>query len=579
MADLTNREIARIFARIADMLRIKAESIHRVLAYERASETIAELPRDVRAVFEEGGLTELPGIGETLAAKIEEMLTTGHLEFYERLQSEIPAGLVDMLAIPGLGHKKVALFWKELEITSIEALQAAAEAGKLRDLPGMGAKSETNVLEGIAALARRSDRVPIGDAYPIAMQMLKRLLDIEGALQGEVAGSLRRRRATIGDIDILIASDTPEPIMQAFTTQPEVARVLGQGSTKSSVELHNGQQVDLRVLPPERYGTLLQYFTGSKEHNVRLRELALKQGLSLNEHALTPLDGSPEILCASEGEVYQRLGLPWIAPELREDRGEIEAAQEGRLPELITLADIQGDMQLHTTWSDGKASVMEMAQAAMAQGRRYMLVTDHSFGLGITQGIKPEDVAQQRAEIAQVNAELAGAFRVLHGVELEIKADGSLDFDDEVLAQFDIVLASMHTSLRQPREQITARVLRAIQNPYVMILGHPRGQMIPDREPADLDMDRIFEAARTHHVALEINANPHRLDLDDTHARRAVELGVRLTISTDAHDPAHFAFMHYGVATARRGWVTAASVINAWPLDHVLGWVEEGRRQ
>lgn len=578
MSEITNREAASIFATIADMLEIKGENVHRVLAYRRAAETIAELPRDLRAVYQEGTLTELPNIGETLAAKIEELLTTGKLGFYERLAGEIPPGVVEMMRVPGMGPKRAARFWKELGITSIEALQEAAQAGRLRGLPGMGVKSEANILEAIEALQRRTGRISIGDAYPIAMQLLERLTALPEVKRGDVAGSLRRYRATIGDIDLLVASNTPEPIMQAFVAQPEVARVLGQGPTKTSVELHSGQQVDLRVLPAEHYGALLAYFTGSKEHNVRLRELALKHGLSLNEYGFTPVEGGDPITCAAEEEVYSTLGLPWIPPELREDRGEIEAALAGRLPDLITLEDIQGDLQLHTTWSDGKTSVLEMAKAAMAQGRRYMLVTDHSYGLGVVQGMRPEDVLRQREEIEAANAELAGEFTILQGAEVEIRADGTLDYDDDVLACLDIVVASMHTSLRQPREQITARLLNAIRSPHVAIIGHPRGQLIPDREPADLDMDAVFEAALQHDVALEINANPRRLDLDDMHARRAVEMGIKLAISTDAHRPEELALMHYGVATARRGWVTAQSVINAWPLEKLLGWVKARRR-
>ncbi|MBN1120162.1 MAG: DNA polymerase/3'-5' exonuclease PolX [Anaerolineae bacterium] len=575
MSKVSNREVSAIFGTIADMLELKGESIHRVLAYRRASETIAELPRDLNAIYEEGTLTDLPNIGATLAAKIEEMLTTGDLEFYRRLSAEVPPGVVEMLGVPGLGPKRAALFWKELDITSVEALKKAAEAGKLRELPGMGARSEKNILEGIEALSRRTDRIPIGEAYPVAHRLLDALLQIEGALHGEVAGSLRRYRPTIGDIDLLIASTTPAPIMRAFVARPEVQRVLAQGETKSSVELVSGQQVDLRVLPPERYGTLLAYFTGSKEHNVRLRELALKQGLSLSENSFIPIGGGEEILCETEEQVYATLGLPYIPPELREDRGEIDAAFEDCLPDLITLGDIQGDLQMHTTWSDGAVSIMAMAQAAMERGYKYILITDHSYGLGVTQGIAPEDVAPQRAEIDRVNAELGGAFTVLHGVEVEIKADGTLDYDDNVLAQFDLVQASLHTGLRQPREKITDRLLKAIQNPYVDIIGHPRGQMIPDREPADLDMDAVFEAAAGENVALEINANPHRLDLDDTHARRAVEMGIKLTISTDAHSPAGLSNMHYGVATARRGWVEAKDVVNTWPLERVMEWKKE----
>jgi DNA polymerase (family 10) len=577
MAELTNRQIASIFATVADMLEIKGESIHRVLAYRRAAETIRELPRDINAIYEEGTLTDLPHIGETLADKIEEMLTTGELGFFNRLAEEIPPGVVDMLRVPGLGPKRAARFWKELGLTSIDELREAAEAGRLRTLSGMGAKSEEKILEGIESLARRTDRVGIGEAYPTAQRLLGYLLKIEGALKGEAAGSLRRGRATIGDIDLLIASESPEPIMEAFVDLDEVARVLVHGPTKSSVELYNGQQVDLRVLPPERYGTLLSYFTGSMAHNVRLRELALKQGLSLNEHGFVPLEGGDPILCATEEEVYATLGLPWIPPELREDRGEIEAAQAGALPDLITLDDMRGDLQMHTTWSDGKQSVLEMGKAALARGYEYILITDHSHGLGIVQGLAPEDIPRQRAEIDAANAELGGAITILHGVEVEIKADGTLDYDDETLAQFDIVQASLHTSLRQPREQVTERMLNAIRNPYVSIIGHPRGQLIGRREPADLDMDAVFAAAAEHDVALEINANPQRLDLDDMHARRAVELGVKLTISTDAHHPDELAVMAYGVMTARRGWVSADHVVNTWPLERVQAWVK-GRR-
>ncbi len=577
MTELSNREIATLLAAIADMLEIKGENIHRVLAYRRASQTIAALPRDLRAIYEEGTLADLPYIGEALAEKIAELLTTGQLGFYERLAAEIPPGVVEMVRVPGLGPKRAAQFWKEMGITSLAALKEAAQSGKLRNLPGMGVRSEAKILEGIEALSRRTDRIRLDEALSIATQLLARLLEVEGALKGEVGGSLRRWQDTIGDIDLLVASSYAEPIMDAFVAMPEVARVLGHGPTKTSVELHSGQQVDLRVLAPERYGTLLCYFTGSKEHNVRLRELALKRGLSLNEHAFTPLDGGPEILCATEEEVYAQLGMAWIPPELREDRGEIEAAQAGQLPNLISLADMKGDLQLHTTWSDGKSSALEMAQAAMARGCQYILVTDHSHGLGVTRGVKPQDIPRQRAEIEAANVELGGVLTVLHGCEVEIRADGTLDYDDETLAQFDIVQASLHTSLRQPREQITRRVLNAIRNPYVRVIGHPRGRMLPEREPADLDMDAIFEAARERDVALEINASPYRLDLDDTHARRAIELGVRLTISTDAHQPAEFENMRFGVATARRGWVTAADVVNAWPLDKVLEWVRKPR--
>lgn len=576
MADMTNREIAEIFSTVADMLEMKGENVHRVRAYRSAAESIGNLARDIYAIYEERTLTDIPNIGETLAEKITELIETGELEFYNRLKAEIPVGVVGMLSIPGLGPKRAYKFYEELGITSIDELKAAAEAGKLSDLPGIGKKTEQGILDGIESLARRTDRMLIGDAWPIATGLLEQLLQVEGAQRGAVAGSLRRMRPTIGDLDLLIASDTPEPIMEAFAGLPSVARVLVQGPTKTSVELHAGQQVDLRVLPPERYGTLLVYFTGSKAHNVHLRDLALSQGLSLNENAFTPLDGEGEpILCATEDEVYGTLGLPWIPPELREDRGEIEAAQSGELPDLIVLSDMKGDLQSHSTYSDGKTTILEMAEAAQALGYEYLLVTDHSYGLGVVQGMHPDDIKRQREEIDAASEALGGDFTVLQGIEVEIRADGTLDYGEDVLSQLDMVVASLHTSLRQPREQVTERLLNAIRNPHVDIIGHPRGRLIGSREPADLDMDAVFEAAAEHDVALEINASPYRLDLDDILARRAKEMGVKLTISTDAHRPAELANMRYGVAMARRGWISAEDVVNTWPLKKMLDWVKE----
>lgn len=579
MARLTNREIADKFDIVADLLQIKGENIFRVSSYRNAAQTIRELPRDVYAIYQEGALTSLPDIGATLATKIEEMLTTGNLEFYDRLTAEIPVSLVDVLRINGVGPKKAALFWKTLNITTIAELESSARAGKLQKLSGMGAKSEQKIIDGIEAMARRTDRVSIGLALPLATTILNDLLQLPDVVQGHIAGSLRRWRSTIGDIDILIASANAEPIMQAFVTRQDVARVLGHGPTKSSVELVQGLQVDVRVLAPERYGTALSYFTGSQQHNIRLRELALKQGLSLNEHAFTPVNGGSEILCATEEEVYQTLGLPWIAPELREDRGEIEAAQQGKLPTLITQADIRSDLHMHTTWSDGKLSVREMAALAKGLGYSHIVITDHSQLSAIANGLTPERLMEQQKEVRAVDAEMGDEFRVLHGVELDIRADGSLDFSDEVLAQLDIVIASLHFQLRQPRQQITQRLLNAIRNPHVDIIGHPRGQLIPDREPADLDMDAVFAAAKETDTALEINANPARLDLEDTLARRAQELGIKLSINTDAHRADQLQLMNYGIGTARRAWLEPQNVINTWPLETLLAWVAAHEKQ
>ncbi|MCL5998504.1 MAG: PHP domain-containing protein, partial [Chloroflexi bacterium] len=402
-----------------------------------------------------------------------------------------------------------------------------------------------------------------------------------GVRKIDYAGSLRRARETIGDMDFVAATDDPVALMAAFRTLPVVDEVLLSGDTKTSVRLQNGLQADLRAVEPARWGTAMQYFTGSQAHNIRVREVALKQGLSLNEYAFTHEKDGQEILCDSEEGVYAKLGMAYVPPELREDRGEIEAALKGRLPDLVTLRDLKGDLQMHTTWSDGAASVMEMARAAMALGYQYILITDHTQSLGIANGLTHERVLQQRKEIDAANTELEQAghpFRVLQGVEVEVKSDGTLDLPDEALAALDIVQASVHTSLSQPRERITERVLKAIRNPHVDILGHPSGRLINEREGGDYDWEALFSAAVEHDVALEINADPMRLDLNDVHARRAVALGCHLSISTDAHSPAGLNQMLYGVNVARRAWVTPEVVINTWPLRKLLEWVKRRSR-
>lgn len=579
---LTNREIADIFATVADMLQIRGDNIHRVLSYRRAAETIRDVPRDLRVIAEEGKLTEIPSIGKTIAEKINEMLDTGKLQFYEKLAQEIPPGVVDIMRINGVGPKKAKLFWQELNIVNIEMLKTAAEKGELRALSGMGAKSEQKILDGIEALSRQTGRTRLGDALPAAQAILDQLMALPEAIEGAIAGSIRRGRPTIGDVDLLIASDSPEPIMETFVNMENVARVLGHGPTKSSIELLTGLQVDLRVLEKARWGTALNYFTGSQAHNVRIRELARERGLSLNEHAFSPIDetsgdideNADKIYCATEEEVYAVVDLPYIAPELREDSGEIEAAQQGNLPDLITLDDIQADLHMHTTWSDGKLSVREMAEAARARGRRFIVITDHSHSLGIANGLSIERLLQQQDEVRAVNDAIGDDFHVFHGTEMDINADGSLDFPDDILGKLDFVIASLHVSLRQDRDQITTRLLNAIKNPHVDLIGHPRAQLIPSREPVDADMDAVFKAAAEHNTALEINANPHRLDLEARYARRAIELGIPLSINTDAHNEADMDLMHYGVLTARRGWVTKESVINTWSLDRFLEWVQ-----
>jgi DNA polymerase (family 10) len=576
MSDITrrysNQQLADLFTRIADLLEIKGEVVYKILAYRKAADSLTNLGRDVMDVWREGKLTEIPGVGKAIAEKIDELITTGKLGFLQKLESEVPPGLVDLLQVPDLGPKKAALFWKQLGVTNLAELEAAARAGKLRDLPGMGEKSEARILAGIEALSRRTTRTPLGKAWPFAQELLKLIREAQGVQAVEIAGSLRRMRATVGDIDLLAAAADSGPAMQALLSHPQVTRVMSQGVAKASVEFENNLRAQLWVHPPERFGTALQYATGSKDHNVRLRELALKRGLSLSDQAFLREDGS-ELLCAKEEEVYQTLGLPWIPPELREDHGEIQAALAGELPQVISVEDILADLHTHSTWSDGKLSIREMAKAARARGLKILAITDHSASLGVAGGLSVDEIQAQRAEIDAVQSELGDSIRLLQGCEVEIRSDGALDFPDEVLASLDIVIAALHSGLRQPRQQVTERMLSAIRNPHVDIIAHPTGRMIPNREGADLDIEAVFRAAAERGVALEINAHPSRLDLDDVLARRAVQLGIPLTINTDAHSEYDFDMLPFGVATARRGWVRAADVINAWGTDQLLGWL------
>lgn len=568
---MTNREIAEVFKQIGDMMEILGENRFKVLAYRRAADNILNLGRDIRAYWQAGTLQEIPGIGQAIAEKIEELLSTGHLGFHERLQDQVPPGVVALLEIPEVGPKTARLLWEQLGLQSTAEVEAAARAGQLQALPGLGAKSEARILAGIEALYRRSDRIPLGAAWPAANDLLSALrATCDGVREAAVAGSLRRMRSTVGDIDLLVASDTPAEVMRAFLGLNLIAEVLLSGQTKTSARLHNGLQVDLRVLEPQRWGAALQYFTGSQAHNVRLREIAQKQGLSLSEYGFKRPDGA-EILCPHEEEVYATLGLPWIPPELREDRGEIQAAEAGRLPQLVEADDIQGDLHVHTNWSDGAASLLEMADAARRRGYRYLAISDHTQGLAIAGGLTPERQRAQRAEIDALN-ERWEDFCLLQGCELEIRADGSLDLADEVLAQLDLVVASIHTSLRQDRTQITARMMAALSSPYVDVIGHPSGRILGQREESAVDLESIIQAAAGRGVALEVNSIPARLDLDNLQVRRAVEVGAKIAINSDAHHVGGLDSLPFGLATARRGWATAAQVLNTMSLEDLRAW-------
>lgn len=570
----TNTQIAETFTRIADLLEIRGDVIYKILAYRKASDSLRNLGYDVNEIWSEGKLTDIPGVGKAIAEKIEELLTTGRLEFLEKLEAEVPAGLIDVLQVPGVGPKRAALFWEKAGITNLAELEEAARAGLLRGLPGMGTKSEAKIITGIEALARRTDRIPLGAAWPLAQDLLAFLRSIPGVQAVEAGGSLRRMCATVGDLDLLAAATDSAQVMDAFVNHPGVIRIISQGEIKSSVEFSNHLRAQLWVHPVEQFGTALQYATGSREHNVRLRELARKRGLSLSDQAISRPDGA-KILCRTEEEVYKCLNSPWIPPELREDHGEIQAALAGELPTLITLKDIRAELHTHTLWSDGDLSIREIAEAAIERGLEVIAITDHSESLGIAGGLSVEEIRKQRIEIDAVQREMGDGIRILQGCEVEILANGALDYPDHILAELDIVIASIHSSLRQPRQQITQRLVNAIRNPHVDIIGHPTGRLIPNREGADLDMSAIIKACADHQVALEINAHPSRLDLDDVNARMAVAAGVFLSINTDAHSASDLDLLHFGVSTARRGWVTAPDVINSWKTDRLFRWLQE----
>ncbi|NOX62679.1 MAG: DNA polymerase/3'-5' exonuclease PolX [Chloroflexi bacterium] len=582
MSRLTNKDVAAQLRLIGDILQIKGENRFRVLAFHNAAESIENLGQDIYAIHRVGALTEIPGVGKSIAEDIAQLLDAGRIEFLEQLKQEVPLGVVEMMKVPGVGPKKAARLWRELGVTDIESLKAAAEAQKLRGLKGFGAKTEEKILKGIELLqSRKEERIPLAAARPAALEVvaaLRAILPKTTLVQIEPAGSVRRWKETIGDLDILAASPDPDAVTQAFRSLDLVTEVLWSGRTKSRVRLINGLECDLRVVEPRHWGAALQYFTGSKEHGVAMRELALKQGWSLNEYGLTATgQGDAAVgeqrFFEREEDVYHFLGLDWIPPELRENRGEIEAAQAHRLPRLITQADLQGELHGHSDWSDGRLSIEAMAEAARKRGYRYWLLSDHSAGLGMVGGLDAARVREQAEIVRRLNqrwAEQGVDFRLLHGIEVEIMADGRLGLPDEILAELDVVVASIHSSLRQDRETITTRCLKALENPHVDILGHPTGRLLGQRPPTELDVEVVLQACAAYGVVVEINANPARLDLNDVHARRAVELGCKIAISTDAHSAEDLDLMPYGVATARRAWLTPDDVINTRPLEEML---------
>jgi DNA polymerase (family 10) len=574
-ADFTNATFARIFNEIGAMMDLKGESPFKSRAYRTAANTFANLPEDIKQVWREGRVDDLPGVGKAITEKVNELMTTGKLRFYDRLIAEIPPSLIALTEIPHVGAKKAMLFYQTLGIQGIADLQKAIEDGRILTVPGIGQKSVESIKEGIEAIQRRSadKRELLGTALPILRQMINLLkTSCPGIGNIEIAGSARRWKPTVGDIDILATAEEPHKVINCFVKLPMVGQIDSQGENKSTVRLHNGLQVDLYVMSPQYYVPLLHHFTGSREHNIHLRDRAIEMGYRLNEYGLHR-DGKP-VPTPTEEDIYKTLGLKWMPPEMRENRGEIELAAHGEIPRLLELSDIKGDLQSHSTWSDGSESILAMARAAKKRGYQYLAITDHSQSLTVTNGLTVERLHQQRKEIEEAQRAIGDDFRILHGTEVEIKLDGTLDFPAEVLAWLDIVVASIHSGLRGTAEQVTQRALAAARNPNVDIIGHPTGRLINQREPSALDVAALIREAAKTGVVLEINAAPDRLDLDDIYVKEAMDAGCLLAVSTDAHHHNNFDFMEYGVHVARRGWATPDRVITAWDREKLEGWLK-----
>ncbi len=567
---MENKSIADILTEIADILDIQGENPFRVRSYRNAARTIADMGQSVRAMVQAGeDLEQIPGIGKSLQEKIEEIVSTGKCGFLEELRAKVPPALTELLKLEGLGPKKVKLLYDELGVDSVDRLEKSAQAGKLRDLPGMGLKTEEKVLKSIEQYRAGMGRFKLSVGFTYAQALLEYLKGVPGLKRLDPAGSFRRHRETIGDLDLLAICGRGCKVMDRFTTYGDVAEVISEGETKSSVRLKCGLRVDVRVLEEESYGAALHYFTGSKAHNVAIRERAKDLGLKVSEYGVFRAKDEKRLSGANEEDVFKAVGLPFIPPELREDRGEIQAAEKGKLPKLIELGDIRGDLQMHTSATDGKNTIAEMAQKAKEMGYAYIAITDHSKAVRVAGGLDEKRLAKHLQEVEKAGGKIPG-IRILKGVEVDILADGSLDLKDDILKECDVVLASVHSRFNMEEGEMTRRIIKAIGNPHVSILAHPTGRLILEREAYKVNLKEVFQAAIDHGVVLEINAYPDRLDLRDVDARMAKEMGARLVISTDAHSTVQLELMKFGVFTARRGWVEARDVINTLPLPPLL---------
>jgi len=565
-----NFEIARLFHEIAALLDARQESRFRIRAYQRAAQTLETLGEDVGAVAARGGLQGLPGIGKELAARIEEYLATGAMRHVEQLRGDLPAAFPMLLEVRGLGPKTARALHEKLGIGTIEQLEEACRTGRIIGVAGVREKTRDKILKGISAWRAGRTRTPLHVARAIAGQVVDVLRAHGGIDDIQIAGSLRRGRETVKDIDILVTSREPMRVMHTFTHLPSTAEVLGHGPTRATILHQEGLHVDLRVVEPEAFGAALQYFTGSKDHNVRVREIAVRKGLRLSEYGVFDEATGARIAGATEDDVYAAVGLPWIPPELRENGGEIEAARAGALPALVTTADMRGDLHAHTDWSDGRHPLDTLIAAAEARGYEYIIVSDHSQSTAIANGLTVERLRAQRTLIRQIQPRFK--IRILAGSECDILADGRMDFPDEELAGLDVVLAAVHSRFKQERAAMTSRIVRALEHPHVDILVHPTGRRIGTREPYDVDLDAVFAAAKRHGKAVEINSSPERLDLPDAHARRAAEHGIPIAITTDTHGLPELDHIELGVTVARRAWIGPAQVLNTRGLEDLLTW-------
>ncbi len=578
---MRNLEIAKILYEIADFLEMEGVAF-KPYAYQKAGLALETLEEDVEEIFKIGGVKaveKIPGVGISIAAKIIEYLKTGKIKYYQDYKKKYPVDMKELTSVEGLGPKMVKDLYKRLKIKNLKDLEKAAQAGKIRNLPNFGQKTEKNILEGIEFLKRSKGRFLLGEILPQVREIEENLKSLKEVEEISVCGSVRRMKETVGDVDFLAcpasaAGGGVKRIMDFFCTLPSIEKIWGKGSTKSSVRLKEGLDIDLRVVPRKSYGSALQYFTGSKEHNIQTRIIAMDKGLKLNEYGV--FKEKKQIAGKTEEEVYKILGMVCPAPELRENRGEIEKALEGKLPKLVDLKDIKGDLHTHSKWDGGKNSIQEMAEAAMAQGYKYIGISDHTKFLKIEHGLDEKQLAQQRKEIDKLNTRLRqgfggqAKFRILQGAETNILNDGSIDIKDEALKKLDYAIAGVHSSFKMPKDKMTERIIRAMKNPHIKIISHPTGRILKRRDEYQIDIDKILRAAKVTKTILEINAYPERLDLNDINTKRAVELGIKLVINTDSHHKDQLRFMEYGVAQARRGWAEKKDIINTNPLKQLL---------